>query len=253
MHNDDRAGALIERIVAAAGIPSPVERDDLRRELRSHFAEHGGSAVDLDEALRRFGSEAMIAGSLRTIYRVDRAFWYAVKLTGSIVASLAAAVAIEALVNLNGLAAAGWRLAPEFLRGVGVSTIIVVGLVAASEALRRPFSPRRAAGAVAAYGVIAALVMVAVPRIAFTFAMATMLVAAAQLSSRLDGGIRRIAVLCALFAAIVFASHLALGVLLSAARAGAAGAVFAAVWRATTEIVTRLDAAFADRLATGRI
>jgi hypothetical protein len=247
--DDNRAGALIDRIVAAAVVPNRAEREDLRRELRSHFDECGASSPDLDAALRRFGSEASVAESLRRVYRVDRAFWYGVKLAGSIAASLAAVIAIEALVNLPALAAAGWRLAPEFLRGVAVSTIVVVGLVAAFEAVRTPFSRRRAAAAVAAYGAIVAILTVAIPPMGFTLAMATTLVAAAQLSTTLDGALQRIAMLCAVFAAIVFGSHLALGVLLSAARAASAGAVFAAVWCTTTQIVTRLDAAFADRLA----
>ena len=63
MRDPDTVGMLIERIVARARIPGRAQRDDLRRELWTHFEEASGSADSTREAIRRFGAETMIGES----------------------------------------------------------------------------------------------------------------------------------------------------------------------------------------------
>jgi hypothetical protein len=98
--DDDELEALIERLVAAARIPQAARRNDLRRELRAHFAEAGDSPDARRDALRRFGSEPLIAGSLRDVYRWDYALAYAMKVVASLIAAAGAAVIIEAAVHV---------------------------------------------------------------------------------------------------------------------------------------------------------
>ena len=69
MADQHPAGPLIERIVAGARIPSRVDRDDLRRELWTHFEEAGTSPAAVEDTLRRFGAESSITESLRRVYR----------------------------------------------------------------------------------------------------------------------------------------------------------------------------------------
>ena len=68
---DHAVESLIEKIVAGAHIPSRTQRDELRRELLAHFEDAGTTPETLRDALRRFGSEALITESLRRVYRWD--------------------------------------------------------------------------------------------------------------------------------------------------------------------------------------
>ena len=71
MREHDDVAAFIERIVADAGIADDGRREDLRRELRAHFEDAGGSPEAVREAMRRFGAEGRIAASLRDVHRAD--------------------------------------------------------------------------------------------------------------------------------------------------------------------------------------
>src|SRR5262249_37076806 len=75
----DEIAALIDRLVAAAGISGEDERAELRRELQAHFEDAGSSPDALRAALRRFGSEKDVAASLQRVYAalppVDRPTW----------------------------------------------------------------------------------------------------------------------------------------------------------------------------------
>jgi len=53
----DAVAALVDRIVADARIADPAVRDDLRRELLSHFREAGGASEAVEDALKRFGAD----------------------------------------------------------------------------------------------------------------------------------------------------------------------------------------------------
>ena len=137
--------ALIDRIVAGACIPGRAERDDVRRELLTHFEEAATSPESVAYAIRRFGDEAMVTDSLRRVYRWEYRALYLAKVVASVVASFAAALLIVAAFNLRlELETEVWRLAPGFSRAAGLALAVTFGLIAAWEVVRRPFSPRRA-------------------------------------------------------------------------------------------------------------
>ncbi len=128
MHDHDAIATLIERIIARASIPSRAHRDDLRRELWTHFEEAGHAPDAARDAVRRFGAEALIGESLRDVYRRDYTVWYLAKIAASIVASIAVTLLIEVFVNLRvEVQTEVWRLAPGFSRAAGMSVAVGIG------------------------------------------------------------------------------------------------------------------------------
>src|SRR5918912_551451 len=122
--------AIVERIVEAARIPGRRRRDDLRRELRSHFEDGGTTPDAAHETLARFGDAALIADSLRQIYRWDYRLFYLSKIAASVVASIAVAIAIEAIVSLRfENPTLSWRLGPGFTHAAGLAVAVVLALV----------------------------------------------------------------------------------------------------------------------------
>lgn len=61
---------LIERLVNDANVPNERARDDLRRELESHFEESGTSPEAIRAALSRFGTSEAISEGFRQAYPV---------------------------------------------------------------------------------------------------------------------------------------------------------------------------------------
>jgi hypothetical protein len=249
--DQDAVGAFIERIVAGARIPRGSDRDELRRELRTHFEEAGTSPEAQDEAVRRFGGEVLIAESFRRIYRFDYAIWYLAKIAASVVSSVAAALVIEVLVNLRvELQAEVWRLAPGFSRAAGVSVAVVLGLVTAWEVCRPPFNRSRAAVAVGAYAAVCLLVQLLFAAGIGAFVTATMLVVLGCLCARLKITPARLVLVFGAFAAVLYTNHLVLRVSFGAGRALIASAVLVAVWSSTVLILARVDHAFFTSLAS---
>jgi len=241
----DAVRALVERIVAGARIPSLSRRDELRRELWAHFEDAGASPEDLEQAVRRFGGEALVTESLRRVYRVDYAVVYFVKIAASVVASVAAALLIEVLVNLRvEVQAEVWRLAPGFSRAAGVSVAVVLGLVTAWEISRPPFNRSRAAVAVGAYASVCLMVQVLFATGIGAFVTATMLVALGYVCARLNATPARLVLVFGAFAALLYTNHLVLRVAFGASRALLGSAVLVAVWSSTVLILARVDHAF---------
>jgi hypothetical protein len=237
--------ALIERIVIGARIPSRAGRDDLRRELRTHFEEAGASPDAAAYAIRRFGDEAMIAASLRRVYRWDYAALYAAKLVASVIASFAAALLILALVNLRvELATEVWRLAPGFSRAAGLSLAVVLGLITMTEVVRRPFNLPRALLAIGAYAGVCGLMHLLLAHSAGAFLAAAVFVVPGYLCSRLPSRPLRWLLTFVAFAVAEYGVHLALSVTLAPSRAAIAGAILLAVWGSTIVILTYADHAF---------
>jgi hypothetical protein len=248
MGEPDAIAALIERIIAGASIPSRAERDDLRRELWTHFEEADTSPDSFGYAMRRFGDESLITESLRRVYRWDYAALYAAKVAGSVIASFAAALLIVALVNLRvEVATEMWRLAPGFSRVAGLSLAVVLGLIAAWEAARRPFSLCRAAAAIGAYAAVCWLMDLVVAHSAGAFLIAAVFVALGYLCSHLASRPIRWPLTVVAFAAAEYGVHFALSVTLAPSRAAIAGAILAAVWASTMIILTYADHAFVRR------
>ena len=245
MRDQEAVGALIERIIAQARIPGSAQRDDLRRELWTHFEEASGSVDSIREAVRRFGAETVIGESLRDVYRWDYALWYFAKIAAAIVVSTGAALLIQVLVNLRvELQAEAFRLAPGFSRASGMSVAVVLGLVALWEAARRPFSRSRAAVAASAYVAICLVVRLLFLNGVGALITATVLVGIGYVCSKLERWPSRLFVLVGAFAAALYVNHVFLSVAFGPRRALMAGAILGAVWSSTFVILNGVDRAF---------
>jgi hypothetical protein len=164
MDDADVVARFIENIVAGARIPDRAERDDLRRELWTHFEEAGTSPEAVRDTMRRFGAEALVTESLRQVYRWDYVCAYLVKIAATIVASIAAALVIEVLVNLRvEVEAEVLRLAPGFSHAAVLAIAVVLALVTAWEVGRTPFNRSRAVVAISAYATVCTLVQLFIP------------------------------------------------------------------------------------------
>ena len=246
MRDEDAVAALIDRIVAQAHIPSRAQRDDLRRELWTHFEEASGSPDDTRDAVRRFGAEALIAESLRDVYRWDYVLWYLAKIAAAVVASIAAALLIEVVVNLRvELQAEVWRLAPGFSRAAGMSVAVVLGLITVWEAAKRPFNRWRAAIVVGAYAAVCLAVRLLFLSGVGALLTATSLVGIGHWCSKLAPWPSRLLVLVCAFAMALYVNHFLLNVAFGPSRALMAGAILGAVWASTVVILHHVDRAFA--------
>lgn len=202
--------ALIDRLVRESKLPSDAAREELRRELESHFAEAGDSPEALRAALARFGSADAVSEGFRRAYGRGRLALYAAKVVASAALSAAVAVAVHAVVSLR------IEQRPDALR-----------LVAGGH-------PRGAQ-----FTVVVALVAVAAWELGIE-----------PLCARLERRpVGLAAALAATFVAI-YSTHLALHDMMDAGRAFVASAAVLAVWACAIAIVARIDLAFLDRLGT---
>ena len=159
--------ALVERLVRESGLPDRLARDDLRRELESHFAEAGDSPAELRAAIERFGSADAVRDGFRRAYRRGRLAMYAAKVVASVVVATVAALLLQAAVfgvHLGEGADARdllWHLWPATSRGARASVAVVLALVAAWELGVEPLCARlerRPARLLATLGAIFALI-----------------------------------------------------------------------------------------------
>jgi hypothetical protein len=126
--------ALIDRLVRESRIGSRRAREELRRELESHFDEAGSSPEALRAAMERFGSADAVRDGFRRAYRRGRVALYVAKVVASVAASAAVALALQVAVNVRiGLGADALRLAPGYGIGARTSLAIVLLIVAAWE------------------------------------------------------------------------------------------------------------------------
>ena len=242
--------AFVDRVVAGAHIPSRAAREDLRRELWTHFEEAGASSEAVRDAMRRFGAEAMVTESLRRVYRWDYVLLYLAKIAVSVVASVVAALLIEVLVNVRVEGADVWRLAPGFFYAAPLSVAVVLALVTTWEAGRPPFNRSRAAAAVGAYAAVCGLAQLVSANSIGAFVTAMILAGLSYVSSKSATRTSRLLLTFAVFAAAEYGMHLGLNVAFGPTRALVAGAVLAAVWASTVVILTRLDHAFVNIFET---
>ena len=125
---------LIDRVIREAGIRSTREREELRRELESHFADAGGTPESLHDAIARFGSPTSVGAELARTHRRGRFAMHLLRLAVAISASAGAATVIQLIANLRvGSADDAFALAPGFRRSAVFSAMIVIVLVAAWE------------------------------------------------------------------------------------------------------------------------
>ncbi len=154
----------ISHIVREAG-GSRRAREELRRELESHFAEAAGSPERLREALARFGEAREVGAALRRARGPRGPLLYLAKVLASLAASLLVAAAVQVVVNLRAAPAGdGLRLAVGISLGLPASALVVALAVLAWELGVAPLCARLerhparlgvaiAAGLVAALGV----------------------------------------------------------------------------------------------------
>jgi hypothetical protein len=237
--------ALIDQIVRDAHIPTRAGREDLRRELATHFEDAVEAPEGVEDALRRFGNPEMLTSHFRDTYQWDYIALYFAKLAASVIASVAVALVVEVLVNLRvEIQAEALRLAPGFSKGASVAVAVVLGLVTLWEIGRRPFNGRRAAIAIASYGTICFAVQWLFASGLAMFGPATVLVLVGYASSRLDQRPAKLLRTFGVFAAATYIVHVGLSAPLGPGRAVIASAALIAVWASTMAILSRLDHAF---------
>jgi hypothetical protein len=246
MHERD-LDDFIDRIVAGAHIPSRARREDLRRELRSHFEEAGTSPDTIRNRIERFGAETLVTESLRHVYRWDYFLLYFAKVAASLFVSSAVALSMQILVNLRfELGAEVLRLAPGFSNAAGVSVAVVLALVTAWEVGRRPFNRSRAVLAISAYVVVCAVTQMAFAKSAGAFLTGTILVVLSYVCSKLEPRPGRLLLIFAVFAIELYGTHLMISVTFGPGKALLSSAVLVAVWVSTVFILTRLDQVFVN-------
>ena len=171
MPNDaqDRAeiDALVERLVREARLPNARARDELRRELASHF-EDAAEAVGARAALARFGDGSVIADGFRRAYRRGRRALYAGKIAASVLASTLVAIALQLVAHAQTAATAegvgGVYLSAWYRPAAHVSMALVVIAVAAWELGIEPLCvrlEREPLRLLATWGVLLAAVLAA--------------------------------------------------------------------------------------------
>lgn len=245
MDERQAVAALIDQIVRDAHIRSHAAREDLRRELATHFEDAIESTERVEDALRRFGNPEIVTNHFREIYQGEYIALYFAKLAASVVASVAVALVVQLLVNLRvEIRAEALRLAPGFSKGALVSVAVVIGLVALWEISRRPFDGRRASIAVAAYATTCVAVQWLFASGLAMFGPATVLVLVGYSSSRLEQRPARLARTFCLFAAATYVVHVGLSVPLGPGRVVTASAALIVVWASTVAILSRFDHAF---------
>lgn len=244
MDERQTVAALIDQIVRDAHIPTRAAREDLRRELATHFEDALVSPERFEDVLRRFGTPQVLTDHFRDIYQWDYLALYFAKLAASVIASVAVALAVQVLVNLRlEIQAEALRLAPGFSKGASLSVAVVVGLVTLWEIGRRPFDGRRAGIAIGAYATISIAVQWLFASGLEMFGPATVLVLVGWASSRLEQRPAKLLRTFGLFAAATYLVHMG-SVPLGPGRAVIASAALVAVWASTVAILSRLDHAF---------
>jgi hypothetical protein len=248
----DDIDAFIERIVEAAQIPSRGRRDELRRELRSHFEESGPTSEALDAAVARFGNTLHIGDSFRRIYKRDYILFYVAKIGGCIAAATMAAILIEAIASLR---LAGdvdtWYLSPRFAHAAAFGVVLTFAIVAAAEAARAPFAWSRALFSLGGFAMVSAGALLLNGSIASAFAMASILatIGVCVVRKAATWPLRMLLTLAA-FAVAEYLRHQLLGITFGPVRALTAGAILLMLWASTMAIVAFAERAFGDAFKT---
>jgi hypothetical protein len=134
MDDHERVDQLIDQLLRDAKITSPRARDELRRELESHFAEAGCGSSDMAAVLDRFGSPQLVSEQLGRVHRGHRVVRQALRILAATILSAFVAVGIQVVVSVRINPSAGViGMGRAFGRSAMLSLMIVVVLVAAWE------------------------------------------------------------------------------------------------------------------------
>lgn len=125
---------LVERLVREANLSSARAREELRRELLSHFEASGSSPEALRGAVERFGDTQAITEAFRRAYRRGRRALYAVKVVAAIVVCSLVALVIQVVIGIPfGLGSAIGRISLDPTTTTLYSIAIILVAVAAWE------------------------------------------------------------------------------------------------------------------------
>jgi hypothetical protein len=237
---------FIERIVDAAQIPSRQRRDELHRELRSHFEDRGLTPEAFDDSVACFGSAAAIGDSFRKVYRREYLLWYGGKVAACMAAATMAAILIEAIASLR-VSSGGdaWQLSPEFTHAAGFGVVVTSALVAAAEATRAPLTWSRALVSLGCYTILAACACVVSANTVGAFITAGILATIGVGFARAaTGWMARALLTLAAFTMSEYVLHRSVGIAFGPLRALAASAILLMLWASTIAIVAFSDRAF---------
>jgi hypothetical protein len=123
--DDPVVRALIERLVEHAELPDARSRDDLRRELESHFAD-AHDATGTTDAVSRFGDVTEVARGFRRAHGARWIVLYGAKVLASIAVSLAVALLLQTLVNVRMAPGAPLEFGSWFGIAARVSLLVVL-------------------------------------------------------------------------------------------------------------------------------
>jgi hypothetical protein len=244
--------ALIEPIIEAARIPGRRRRDELRRELRSHFEDAALAPDAIHDAVAHFGNTARIGDAFRQVYRRDYIVFYVVKLVACIAAAATAAIAIEAIAGLRvERGAEAWHLSPAFAHAAPFGVVLALALVAAAEATRAPFRSSRAFWSLAGYALVSACALSVSPTSGGAFVSAGILatIGIAVLRAATAWTVRASLTLVA-FTVVEYLLHQSLGIGFGAVRALEVSAVLLMLWASTITIIAFSDRTFVSAFRT---
>ena len=142
MADRDELSTFIDRVVRESGIASAPEREELRRELESHFADVADSTDALREAIARFGSPADVAGALAQAHHGRRFVRHLLRIALAVSASGAVALLLQLVTNSAATRAPMHRHGPGFPRAAAFAALLVLSLVAAWELDIEPLCAR---------------------------------------------------------------------------------------------------------------
>lgn len=143
MADHDLLREFIDRVIREARISDARERDAVRRELESHFADVADSPDALRAAMARFGNPAEIGDELDRAHRGSPLVRQLLRLALILSGSGSIALVLQLAANLRrDVRSDAIVLGPAFARSIAFSVLLIVLLVAAWELDVEPFCAR---------------------------------------------------------------------------------------------------------------
>ena len=143
MADRDVLREFVERVVRESRIRDARERDALRLELESHFAEAADSPDALLAAMARFGSPEAVGDALDRAHRGSPLVRQLLRLGLVLGGSGSIALVLQLATNLRrDVRSDAIVLGPAFARSIAFSVLLIVLLVAAWELDVEPFCAR---------------------------------------------------------------------------------------------------------------
>ena len=158
---DEELQSFIDRVIHQSRITDARERDALRRELESHFADVADAPEALRAAMERFGNPVEVGGALDRAHRGSLFVRRLLRLILVIGASGVVALVLQLATNLRRDAHSdAVVLGPAFARSIVFSSLLIMLLVAAWELDIEPFCARLERHPVRLIGTVGALALV---------------------------------------------------------------------------------------------